>query len=247
MTLSKTTSPDRRAFLRSLSVAVLGGSTLSVAGCRTEESEREAGGASGEASTLGTVGSRPGLRPAITRPVLLPWSEDIVRIAAPSPELPVAYVSRALRRIFVDHDYRDRATWLLDAHISVSTGHWRIRLPGDPPGQPVTPGDALREFEELAMHDWDGSMAPAMDDIRIRRGSRATQRVDFQCVSLAGGMSPTRWYDAGPWDLGVCDGTSKDSTREDFMVMGTGLCHEGRACAQSGEAVQFVTWAIRGD
>lgn len=245
MSVPQRTPSDRRTFIRRLGIAALGSSTLPLAACQPAERAHDAGNAADADARTGPAGSL-GADHVISRPVLFPWSEDIVRIAAPSPELPVAYVSMTLRRVFVDHDFRDRASWLLDAHISVSTGHWRIRLPGDPPEKPIAPGDVLREFEEFAIHDWDASMPPAVDDIRIRRGRRVTRRVDFECVPLARGGSPKRWYGAGPWDITVCDGMPGDTTREDFMVVGTGLRYLDRACARGGEAVQYVTWAVRG-
>ena len=61
-------------------------------------------------------------------------------VGIPLTELPVAYVSMAQRKVFVDPEFRDRASWLLRAHISVSTWHWRIPLPDDPEGVPIGAG-----------------------------------------------------------------------------------------------------------
>jgi len=226
---------DRRTFLRRLA-AGLGGAAISVTACR-------AGGDGDAVVGDGRIGAE-----TVTRPVLLPWSDDVARIAASSAELPVAYVSMARRQVFVDQAFRDRASWLLDAHISVSTGLWRIPLDGDPPGQPVTPGDELREFEELGIHAWDPSMTPARDDIRIRRGSRITRTVHFACVPMSGSRFESegpRWFSAGPWQADVCDGHAAGTTREDFVMVGTGSRHLERNCEGSGDPVRYIMWACR--
>ena len=53
------------------------------------------------------------------------------------------------------------------------------------------------------------------------------------------------WLAAGPWDDWVADPVDDDTTREDFMVVGTGLRYDERTCATGGEGVQFVSWASR--
>ena len=169
----------------------------------------------------------------------------MVWLGAPSAELPVAYVSMALRQVFVDYDFRDRATWLLRAHISVSTALWRIPLPGDPPREPIQPGDEAREFEELPIRAWDPSRTPAIDDVRIVRGTLVRRVVDFACVPLVDGAAGA-WLAGGPFELAVSDGTANDSIREDFRIVGTGLSHSERTCSTSGEAVQYVSWANAG-
>jgi hypothetical protein len=151
----------------------------------------------------------------------------------------------ALRQVFVEHDFRDRASWLLDAHISVSTWHWRIPLPGDQAGIPIPPGDEAREFEEFGMEEWDPEMPPAMDDIRVVVGRRATRRIDFACVPLSRGAPAETWYRGGPWDLFTSDGGSDGTLREDFGIIGTGERFLNRDCTGTGEAVQFVHWASR--
>jgi hypothetical protein len=175
-------------------------------------------------------------------------------MASELDELPVAYVSMARRQVFVDSEYRDRASWLLDAHISVSTWHWRIPLPGDPAGQPITPGDAAREFEERGIREWDASTLPAMDDIRIVRGRPSLRRVEFSCVPLTGvrvvdapdSMAPMEsWYSAGPWSLQAAQADVAETLREDFSVVGMGQRFSDRACTGLGDAVQIVTWAHR--
>ena len=217
---------SRRDFIRSTSLAVVGVPALGLAACGDERGSSPDGRSRSAA--------------AITRPVLRPWADDMIWMDLPSEELPVAYVSMALRQVFVDYEYRDRATWLLDAHISVSTALWRIPLPGDPEGQPITPGDERREFEELSMREWDPSSPPAMDDIRIRRGVVLPREVDFSCVP-----GPSGWFGAGRWTIQSVNGSPTETTREDFQVLGTGLRYGDRTCAQAGEAVQLVGWAAR--
>jgi hypothetical protein len=250
---------SRRAFLRSVSGLGLVGVGLS--GCVPDVPGRDGPPRDG----FGGGGLRP-----LTRPILRAWADDLVWIDTPFPELPVAYVSMALRRVFVDHEYRDRASWLLRAHISVSTALWRIPLPGDPAGQPITPGDMDREFEELSMRAWDPSLPPAIDDIRIVRGRPVGRRIDFRCISLAGGIPPAvqaaasarawglaseaeaqgegaaeAWLSGGPLDVMVSDGSDDDVTREDFRTVGSGLRFRERGCATDGDAVQYVAWAVR--
>lgn len=228
----------RRDFLRVVAGGGLVAGSSLLPGC---------GGESGsQGATASEDGGTPGVRvDSLTRPLLQPWADDIVRIAAPSAELPVAYVSMALRQVFVDRDFRDRASFLLDAHISVSTWHWRIPLPGDSVGVPIPPGDAMREFEELDIGEWDPEMQPAMDDIRIRRGRSAVRSVDFSCIPLAGVEGPSEvWYSGGPWDVEISDGGQEDTTREDFRIIGRGLRFATRDCGGVGDAAQFVSWAV---
>ena len=231
--------PGRRAFLRRMAALGVGGASISFLACGSSD-EVSIG------SESGAEGEAP-LEP-ISRPLLLPWSDDVIRIAAPVAELPVAYVSMASRRVFIDLEFRDRASWLLGAHISVSTALWRIPLPGDPPGQPITPGDELREFEEVSIREWDPAMPPAEDDVRIRRGRRATTSVHFVCVpggGASGAIAGTEWFSAGPWPLDVCAGGSQETTREDFMRIGAGTRHATRSCEGPGEPIGFITWACR--
>ena len=195
--------------------------------------------------------------PGLTRPVLRPWAGDIVHLVAPPHELPVAYVSMTRRHVYVDHDHRDRAAWLLGAHISVSTALWRIPLPGDPERQPVVPGDEAREFEELPMRAWDPELAPAVDDVRIVRGRPASRRIELGCVPVVGVASGAdRWVSAAPFVVRVgaptapgtrgvgTDAAGAPATvREDFRIVGRGLRHGRRECDEGGEAVQIVSWS----
>jgi hypothetical protein len=237
---------SRRDFLRWASAGMATGFVVGATGCdRGGSSGGRPEAASGSASGGGPGGAPDGpLAPILSRPLLRPWASDMIWMSARSEELPVAYVSMELRSVFVDYDFRDRAASLLKAHISVSTAHWRIPLPGDPEGQPVMPGDERREFEELSMREWDPTRAPTIDDIRIVRGSRALRRVDFSCVPLAG-SSEEFWLAAGPWNVSVAEPGDDDTTREDFMVVGTGLRYDARSCSSDSEGVQFVSWASR--
>lgn len=226
-------SCDRRAFLRRVGIVSLVAPTMPLVACDA------APGTDGAAEE-----DRVQLGESLTRPVLLPWSADAVRISAPALELPVAYVSMARRQLFVDHDYRDQVFWDLRAYISVSTGVWRIPLVGDPPKVPIEPGDALREFEELAARDWDPTADPAEGDIRIMRGSPVRKRIDFACAPLSGADA---WLRAGPWEILQCGDPSEALCREDFMSVGTGTRYSDRDCTRPEGSVRFVTWACRPD
>ena len=223
---------DRRAFLRRLGGVWLVAPTLPTLGCGRDASPGpdDAGLASGQ------------VQRSIIRPILLPWSTDTVRIVAPMAEVPMAYVSLGLRQVFVDYAFRDRSNWTLDAHISVSTGVWRIPLPGDPVGRPIQPGDTLREFEELDIVEWDPNMEPAEGDFRLRRGRPSRVRIQFSCVPMS---ASGEWFSAGPLDIRQCDGVADEACREDFLHVGGGTRHPGRGCADAREPVRFITWACR--
>ena len=222
---------DRRAFLRRLAAAGLAAPTVSTFGCNLEEIQRGAE----EAGEAGLT---------ITRPVLLPWTDGAVRISAPLSKYPAAYVSRRLRKAYIDLESRLETRMVLAAHISVSTGHWRIPLPGDDLGIPIDAGDELREFEERPIGEWDPAMDPAEGDFRIRRGRRETVRIDFDCLPMA---NREGWFSGGPWDIAQCvTGPGTDLCREVFVDVGTGSRFSGRplgACAAPIGTVRYVTWA----
>jgi hypothetical protein len=176
----------------------------------------------------------------IVRPILLPWSDGAVHLAAPSQELPVAYVSMARREIYVDHDYRDQVYWDLRAHISVSTGVWRIPLVGDPPLEPIMPGDLEREFVELSEREWDAAAPPMLGDVRVLRGVPMSRLIDVECVPLAGGGA---WFRAGPWEILQSSGPSDQLCREDFASVGTGTRYADRECSRLVGPVDVLTWA----
>lgn len=175
----------------------------------------------------------------LSRPVLLPLVDGGVRIAAPLHQTPLAYVSMARRHVFVDRAFRDRASFSLRVHISVSTGLWRIPLPGDPPGEPITPGDELREFEEWDIARWDPDMEPAEGDIRLVQGRSRPLRIDFDCAPARDGAE---WYSGGPWTVLRCDGSGETACREDFAEVGVGTRRPRRGCADQGRPARFLTW-----
>ncbi len=220
---------DRRAFLRRVTALGVAAPTVSTLGCSLEEIR---GG-----------DEEPSVGPLITNPVLLPWTDGAVWIAAPLSEMPLAYVSRGLQRLFVGLDSRMEIRAILAAHISVSTGLWRISLPGDDLGIPVDPGDELREFEETHISEWDATLDPTDGDFRIRRGQRENVKVAFDCLPMAGRRG---WYSAGPWEIAQCTGRGPDLCREDFMDIGTGSHYANRplgACSEPVGAVRYMTWA----
>lgn len=218
---------DRRTFLHRAAAASLVGPTFPILACGPEGTTR----AEEEAIADG---------PSITRHVLLPWSADAVRISAPMHELPMAYVSRGLQRVFVDHEFRGRVNVMLAAHISVSSGLWRIPLVGDDLGVPIPADDALREFEEVDIRAWDPDMDPVEGDFRIGRGRRTRVRVDFDCAPMSGGNG---WFSAGPLEIVQCQAPGEELCLEAFMSVGTGTHYFRRYCTEPEGVVRLVTWA----
>lgn len=163
---------------------------------------------------------------ALRRPVLVPF-DDGVRIATPPATRPVAYVSMATREVFVDRTYRDRASWLLDAHISVSTWVWRIPLPGDSPLTPISPGDERREFEELPIGSWDPTRPPSKGDVRLVLGAPTLARIHFECVPIQ--AAPAR-VSAEPVTVRVAWTGADEVLREDFGRIGSGVRHTDPEC-----------------
>ena len=229
---------DRRSFLRRTAAAGFLAPALPLLAC--DPSGRDAVEGSVRDEAEGGGGGGP---PAsVSRPILLPWSDDAVHLWAPVSERPMAYLSRASRRIFVEHEARDRVYWLLGAHISVSSGLWRIPLPGDDPRVPIVPDDIEREFEEQPMRAWDPAARPSEGDFRIRRGAASRTRIEFACAPLSGGGA---WLGAGPLEIARCAAASDGACREDFMDVGTALRYPDRACAEPGRTVRLLTWACR--
>jgi len=220
---------DRLSFLRRAAALGLAAPTLSTFGCSLEEIRREDEGASFSRS--------------VTRPILLPWTDDSVRIAAPLSAVPIAYVSRGLMRIYIGLEHRIRVRVMLAAHISVSTAHWRIPLPGDDLAIPVDAGDALREFVETPLGDWDPTLDPTEGDFRIRLGQRENVEVAFNCLPMA---ARDGWFSGGPWEIEQCMGRGSELCREGLVRIGTGSRYAGRplgSCAESVNTVEYVTWA----
>ena len=218
---------DRRTFLHRAAAAGLVAPSLPVLACGPD------GGTRSEGEEMADGG-------AITRPVLLPWSENAVRIAAPLSELPMAYVSRGRQRVFVDHDSRGRASVMLAAHISVSSGLWRIPLLGDDLRIPIPADDALREFEEVDIREWDPTGDPVEGDFRIRRGRRTRVHVEFDCAPVSGADV---WMRAGPLEIVQCQSPGEDLCLGALMSVGTGGRYSRRYCAELEGTVRLVTWA----
>lgn len=231
---------DRRVFLRRAAVAAVAASPLSLFGCRVDgDGTAAADDARAAAGNAGADGALPGATP---RPILLPWGSDAVLIAAPPRERPVAYMSMRRMEIYIDREFRDRLHYALNAHISVSTGVWRVPLPGDPLTVPVTPGDAEREFEEIDMRYWNAELEPAEGDLRVMRGAPQGVTVGVPCVPLSGGGV---WLTGGPWEVAQCGPPSDQLCREDLMEIGVGLRYADRDCTRPAGQVRFVTWACR--
>lgn len=220
------TSFDRRAFLRRAALAALGLPVASSVGCTLERQD----------------GARRDEQLGPARPILLPWGEDAVRIAAPPRERPVAYMSRRYMSIWVDHEFRDRLSYALGAHISVSTGHWRIPLPGDPPSIPITPGDERREYEEFDVRFWDAEIEPAEGDVRVLRGAPVATEVRIECQPLSRGGT---WLSAEPLSLLRCGPPGPGLCREDLMEVGAAASYADWDCTQPTGSVRLLTWACR--
>jgi hypothetical protein len=165
-----------------------------------------------------------------------------VLIAAPPTERPVAYMSMRRMEIWIDREHWDRLQYALGAHISVSTGVWRVPLPGDPPNIPVTPGDVEREFEPIDMRIWDATIEPSEGDLRVLRGSPTPARVDISCQPLSGGGV---WIDADPLELLQCGPPDERLCREDLMEVGSATRFSDRDCARPTGRVRLLTWACR--
>ncbi len=226
------TELNRRTFLRRAGAAVMAAPAVSLAGCGPE------------APDAGDISGAPTTDPAllagdIVRPILLPWSDDAIWLDAPAREMPVAYVSMGTLQLFVDRAFRDQVYWDLRAHISVSTGVWRIPLVGDPIREAIVPGDLLREFEELSEREWDPTARPTLGDIRITRGTAMPRRVELVCAPVAGGGT---WLRAGPWDVVQSAAPSTALVREDFTSIGRGMRFADRDCTRPRGEADILTW-----
>ncbi len=217
---------DRRTFLRRMGAAGLAAPVIALLACGDES------GSEGE-------GAAPEALRRITDPVLRAFADDAVHVVAPMSDSPIAYISQRPRRIFVDLDFRDRAVGVLAAHISVSTGHWRIPQPGDPLTEPLTPGVPEREFEELRIDEWDVDMEPGEGDVRIRLGRASDVALDFACTPMEGQPFSCS---GGLWLIRQCDGSSAGTCREDFVEVGVGTRHPRSECTDAGASARFLTW-----
>ena len=231
------TTTTRRRFLRTVGWAL----GFGAAGCTFETREVAEGspGRDGDQAAFGVD------RASEARPVVVVFGEA-VRIATPVRARPAAYVSMATRTVFVDREFRDQASWILDAHISVSTWVWRIPLPGDSPLTPISPGDERREFEELPIGSWDPSRPPSDGDIRIVSGRVAPVTLRLDCVPIQG-TARRLSAEVAPVDV-VVPGPG-EAVREDFGALGAGVHHEDPECAPTSSdlpEVEIFGWSHRG-
>lgn len=155
----------------------------------------------------------------------------------------VAYVSRAERRVYLDRDWRGRVHFLLGAYTSVSTGLWRIPLPGDAPLRPIAPGDESREFEVTDLDAMPPELEPVPGDMRVRLGAPETVRLEASCPAGegAGGTPEAPGLLGGPWTLARLDGPPGTGGREEFVPVGTGQRTDPADCTP-GETVDVLTW-----
>jgi len=219
------TSHDRRTFLRRAAAAALGVPVVTALGCTVERQPTD------DAVDVGPP-----------RPILLPWGPDAVFLAAPPRERPVCYMSRRTMEIWIDLDFRARLEFALGAHISVSTGHWRVPLHGDPENIPIQAGDPLREFEEIDMRMWDAEIAPMEGDVRVLRGTPVSSDVRIECQPLSGGGT---WVTSEPLRLLRSGAPDAQLTKEELMEVGTAERFADRECTRSLGAVRLLTWASR--
>ena len=222
---------DRRTFLRHVAALGLLGPVAGTWGCGTPDADPD-----GDASAPSVPAGGP-----VTRPDVAPGDAGTVHILAPTPEPPVAYLSRAHMRVYLDPAYRDWAEHRLAAYVSVTTGLWRIPRPEDDPRVPIIPGDALREFEVVDIGLWDSEMTPSEGDTRLRLGAPVAVRVELSCVPLPPGDA---WISAPTLVVQRRDGPTGDGGREDFLEVGTGTRHGGAECGGAGEPVRLLTWAV---
>lgn len=218
--------PDRRTFLRRALAAGVAAPLVGSLACRETPA----------------LDDGPGRPDAPTRPLVRAWSGDAVLLASPPEAPPVAYLSLRERRVYVDRSRRDRAERLLGAYVSVTTGFWRIPLPGDDPRVPITPGDEAREFEEVDLALRDPETTPAEGDVRVSLGRPGAVEVALACAPVLGGGG---WVTAEPFVVVRLDGDEGVGGREYFGEVGRGRRHDGPACDQVGTPVRILSWAMR--
>jgi hypothetical protein len=226
-----TTHWDRRTFLRRLGAAsfgapMLGAPVLTLTTC-SDRSQTEP-----EAST-----STPHL--TVVDPIIHSYGADAACIVAPLPGPPIAYVSQGLQLVFINREFRDLLVGILSAHISVSTGHWRIPQPGEPLKEPLIPGVPQHEFEEVGIGDLDLEMEPSEGDFRIRRGQRAETTIDFSCIAMA---DSSQHVSGGPWRVEQCDGSGRGTCREDFVEVGIGSRYAAASCGTGALDIRLLSW-----
>jgi hypothetical protein len=219
MTKQQGASWDRRSFVRHLGAVGLAAPVLTFAAC----SDRSATTA----------------RPTAGDPIIRSYAPDAAHLVTPMSEPPIAYVSQSLRLVFIDREFRDVLIGILSAHISVSTGHWRIPQAGDAPEEPLIPGVPQREFEEVGIGDLDLAMEPSESDFRIRRGQRVETTIDLSCASM---VDSPQQISGGPWHVEQCDGSGDGTCREDFVEVGVATRSPAGACATAAPDIRLLTW-----
>ncbi len=175
-------------------------------------------------------------------PILLEHSDGGVMIESPMPNLPLAYVSRNEKKIFVEYESRISVSVVLAAHISVSSGLWRIPLFGEDVRVPIDAGDPLREFSEHNISEWNPVALAQKGDYRIQRGLPVEKEISFQCGPILPGKG---WVSGGPWLVNQCGGITQKLCREVFTSVGRGVRHDSKAyriCAGTGKATEFLSW-----
>ena len=183
-------------------------------------------------------------RPRPREPILFEYLDERVRIESPLSILPLAYVSNIEKKIFVDYESRISVSVTLAAHISVSSGLWRIPLLGEDVGLPIDAGDPRREFSEHSISEWNPGLLPREGDYRIRRGFAVAKEISLSCVPI---LPEKGWVSGGPWSFNQCDGISRELCSEVFTSVGKGVKHDSKAyrmCAGTGKVTEFMTWVV---
>ena len=175
-------------------------------------------------------------------PLLLELPDGRISIQSAIPTLPLAYVSRGQQKIFVDYESRIGVSVLVAAHISVSSGLWRIPLIGDDVRVPIDAGDPEREFSEHDISEWDPGILPEEGDYRVQTGSPIQEELNLECVPV---LPERGWVSGGPWSIERCHSSGVGLCREVFTPVGRGLKHDFksyRTCAEKGQKVEFLSW-----
>ncbi len=177
-------------------------------------------------------------------PLLLELPDGRISVQSAIPTLPLAYVSRGEQKIFVDYESRISVSVLVAAHISVSSGLWRIPLLGDDVRVPIDAGDPEREFSEHDISEWDPGLLPEEGDYRVQMGSPIQTEISLECAPV---LPERGWVSGGPWPVERCHNSELGLCREVFTPVGRGLKHDFksyRTCAEKGQQVQFLSWIV---
>ena len=177
-------------------------------------------------------------------PLLLELPDGRISVQSVIPALPLAYVSRGQQKIFVDYESRISVSVLVAAHISVSSGLWRIPLLGDDVRVPIDAGDPEREFQEHDISEWDPDLLPEEGDYRVQMGSPIQTEISLECAPVLPGRG---WVSGGPWPVERCHKSELWLCRAVFTPVGRGLKHvfkSYRTCAEKGQQIQFLSWIV---